>query len=131
MNIDITIHAVKDAHGICAIHPEATIWFSPKEGFDADKLRRTEEDLTAMLTSRLNDALGLGGEGEAKGGSEGGRNCDRYREADDAYKRFCEYVKRVNPACLKPSPLFTVMDVLEWVLADGVRTEAKESEAMA
>ena len=46
MNIDITIHAVKDAHGICAIHPEATIWFSPKEGFDADKLRRTEEDLT-------------------------------------------------------------------------------------
>ena len=66
MHIDITIHTFKDAYGVCALSPEATIWFSPKEGFDAEKLRRTEEDLTAMLTSRLNDALGRGDESEVK-----------------------------------------------------------------
>lgn len=46
MHIDITINTFKDAYGVYAVSPEATIWFSPKEGFDAGKLRRTEEDLS-------------------------------------------------------------------------------------
>jgi hypothetical protein len=47
------------------------------------------------------------------------RNCDIYRDVEVAYERFVSYVRRENPASVKPSPLHTVWDVLKWVLGVG------------
>jgi hypothetical protein len=46
------------------------------------------------------------------------RNCDRFRDVDEAYNQFMNYVKRENPSFTKPSPLHTAWDALKWVL-DG------------
>lgn len=44
------------------------------------------------------------------------RNCDRFRDVDEAYNQFMDYVRRENPACIKRSSLHTVWDALKWAL---------------
>lgn len=62
MSIDIEIHKVYIGAGeTVAVEAEAIILFSPKEGFNADKLAALEEDLGKIVTERLNAALKKGG----------------------------------------------------------------------
>jgi len=44
------------------------------------------------------------------------RNCDKFRDTDEAYEQFMRYVQRENPTYRNPSPLHTVWDALKWVL---------------
>ena len=53
------------------------------------------------------------------------RNCDKFRDVDEAYNQFMSYVKRANPSFTKATPLHTVWDALKWVLD----SEKKEDEA--
>lgn len=59
------------------------------------------------------------------------RNCDKFRDVKEAYNQFKSYVMRENPACIKPSPLYTLWDGLKWVLgfADGDSGVKHEDEA--
>jgi hypothetical protein len=61
MSIDIELQVARDIHGICAIHADAIIMYSPREGFDADKLAALERDLSSYIEDRLNDAVKKGG----------------------------------------------------------------------
>ena len=61
MSIDISLAPVHDCRGrVAAVHCEAMILFSPREGFDADKLAALERDLGEYVGARLNDALRKG-----------------------------------------------------------------------
>lgn len=51
------------------------------------------------------------------------RNCDKFRDVDEAYDQFMPYVRRENPTFTKASPLHTAWDALKWVLG-GERKEA-------
>lgn len=62
MNIYIDINYANDAHGIAAIDAQAVVTFSPREGFDAEKISELERDLGPYISKRLNDALKRGGE---------------------------------------------------------------------
>ena len=73
MNIYIDLHCANDAHGICAIDAQAVITFSPREGFDAEKIGELERDLGQFVTTRLNDALKKDGD-HCNGG-----DCERHR----------------------------------------------------
>ena len=53
------------------------------------------------------------------------RNCDKFRDVDEAYNQFMRYVKRENPTCTKSSPLYTVYDALKWAL-DGENMKGDE-----
>jgi len=59
------------------------------------------------------------------------RNCDKFRDTDEAYNQFMRYVQRENPAHIRRSPLHTVWDALKWVLdfADGDSGVKHENEA--
>ena len=59
------------------------------------------------------------------------RNCDKFRDTDEAYNQFMRYVQRENPACVRRSPLHTVWDALKWVLdfANGDSGVKHEDEA--
>ena len=57
MNICIDIHYAIDPFGVAALHADATITHSPKEGFDNEKIGKLEEDLSTIVTERLNDAI--------------------------------------------------------------------------
>lgn len=61
MNIYIDLNYASDAHGTCAIDAQAVVTFSPREGFDAEKIGELERDLGQFVTTRLNDALKKGG----------------------------------------------------------------------
>ena len=61
MNIYIDLNYANDAHGIFAINAQAVVTFSPREGFDAEKIGKLERDLGQFVTTRLNDALKKGG----------------------------------------------------------------------
>ncbi len=61
MNICIEIYDARDAHSIVAVDAQAVIMFSPREGFDAEKIGELERDLGQFVTTRLNDALKKGG----------------------------------------------------------------------
>ena len=62
MNIYIDLNYANDAHGIAAIDAQAVVTFSPREGFDAEKIGELERDLGPYISKRLNDALKKGGE---------------------------------------------------------------------
>jgi hypothetical protein len=62
MNIYIDLNYASDAHGICAIDAQSVVMFSPREGFDAEKIGELERDLGPYITTRLNAALKKGGE---------------------------------------------------------------------
>ncbi len=62
MNIYIDLNYASDAHGICAIDAQAVVTFSPREGFDAEKIGELERDLGPYITQRLNAARKKGGE---------------------------------------------------------------------
>lgn len=62
MNICIEIYDARDAHGIVAVDAQAVVTFSPREGFDAEKIGELERDLGPYITTRLNAALKKGGE---------------------------------------------------------------------
>ena len=61
MNICIEIYDARDAHGIVAVDAQAVVTFSPREGFDAEKIGELERDLGPYISKRLNDALKKGG----------------------------------------------------------------------
>ena len=62
MNIYIELYDARDAHGVFAVDAQAVITFSPREGFDAEKIGELERDLGPYITTRLNAALKKGGE---------------------------------------------------------------------
>ena len=62
MNIYIDLNYANDAHGVVAVDAQAVVTFSPREGFDAEKIGELERDLGQLVTTRLNDALKKGGE---------------------------------------------------------------------
>lgn len=57
------------------------------------------------------------------------RNCDRHNTTDEAYEQFCAYVKRENPACLNPSPLYTLWDGLDWMLKSAPAKSDESNKA--
>lgn len=61
MNIYIDLNYARDAHGIFAIDAQAVVTFSPREGFDMEKIGELERDLGPYITTRLNAALKKGG----------------------------------------------------------------------
>ena len=62
MSIDLDIYRGIDANGAaCAIDVQATILFSPREGYNADKIAALEHDLGPFIAARLTDALKKGG----------------------------------------------------------------------
>lgn len=61
MNIDIDLKCAYDVHGVVAIDAQAVVMFSPREGFDAEKIGELERDLGPYISKRLNDALKRGG----------------------------------------------------------------------
>jgi hypothetical protein len=61
MNIIIDLYCANDAHGVVAVNAQAVVTFSPREGFDAEKIGELERDLGQFVTTRLNDALKKGG----------------------------------------------------------------------
>lgn len=61
MSIEIELHHAVDFHGTISVNAGATILYSPREGFDADKIAALENDLGPYITARLNDALKKGG----------------------------------------------------------------------
>ena len=73
MNIYIDLNYACDAHGICAIDAQAVVTFSPREGFDAEKIGELERDLGPYISKRLNDALKKGGD-HCNGG-----DCQRHK----------------------------------------------------
>ena len=61
MNIYIDLNYTNDAHGVVAVDAQAVVTFSPREGFDAEKIGELERDRGQFVTTRLNDALKKGG----------------------------------------------------------------------
>lgn len=61
MNIYIDINYANDTHGVFAVAAQAVVTFSPREGYDAEKIGELERDLGPYITKRLNDALKKGG----------------------------------------------------------------------
>lgn len=61
MNIYIDLNYANDAHGVVAVDAQAVVTFSPREGFDAEKIGELERDLGPYITTRLNAALKKGG----------------------------------------------------------------------
>ncbi len=61
MQIMIEVYNANAAHGIAAIDAQAVVTFSPREGFDAEKIGELERDLGPYISKRLNDALKKGG----------------------------------------------------------------------
>lgn len=61
MNIYIDLTCANDAHGVIAVNAQAVVTFSPREGFDAEKIGELERDLGPYISERLNDALKRGG----------------------------------------------------------------------
>jgi hypothetical protein len=61
MSIDIEIYYATNGAGRAAVEAQSRILFSPREGFDADKIAALENDLGPYITARLNDALKKGG----------------------------------------------------------------------
>ncbi|MBR4616262.1 MAG: hypothetical protein IKO55_11705 [Kiritimatiellae bacterium] len=61
MNIYIDLYDARDAHGVVAVDAQAVVTFSPREGFDAEKIGELERDLGPYITTRLNAALKKGG----------------------------------------------------------------------
>lgn len=61
MSIEIELRHAVDFHGTNSVNARATILYSPREGFDADKIAALENDLGPYITARLNDALKKGG----------------------------------------------------------------------
>jgi hypothetical protein len=57
VNIYIDLNYASDAHGVVAIDAQAVVTFSPREGFDAEKIGELERDLGPYVTTRLNAAL--------------------------------------------------------------------------
>lgn len=62
MNIYIDLNYANDAHGVVVVDAQAVVTFSPREGFDAEKIGELERDLGPYITTRLNAALKKGGE---------------------------------------------------------------------
>ena len=62
MTIDIEVVKIFTGSGECAaVDAQAIIMFSPREGFDADKIEALERDLGKFVGERLNNALKKGG----------------------------------------------------------------------
>lgn len=61
MNIYIDLNYANDAHGVVAVEAQAVVTFSPREGFDAEKIGELERDLGPFITQRLNAAIKKGG----------------------------------------------------------------------
>ena len=62
MSIDLDIYSSVDAYGAaCSVEVQATVLYSPREGFDPDKIAALERDLGPYITTRLNDAVKKGG----------------------------------------------------------------------
>lgn len=101
-------------------------WVQTKMKFYADQLDEAFKRYEKTSLDQICDAVNLAGHERylREHGDAQKRNCDRYRTVDVAYERFKEFVMRENPACLKPSPLYTCWDALKWVLADGDETDA-------
>ena len=65
MSIDIQLEYAHNAYGMAsAVLARATIFHSPSEGFDNEKLAELEKDLGELITNRLNLAI------KRKGGAE-------------------------------------------------------------
>ena len=60
MNIYIDLNYANYENGIAAINAKAIVTFSPREGFDAEKIGELERDLGPYISKRLNDALKKG-----------------------------------------------------------------------
>ena len=60
MSIDIRLEYVNDAYGVAGVIAQATIFHSPSEGFDNEKLGELEKDLGELITKRLNLAIKKG-----------------------------------------------------------------------
>lgn len=62
MSICVDIYNSVDAYGAtCCVDARATIQFSPREGYDAEKIGELERDLGPYIATRLNAALKRGG----------------------------------------------------------------------
>ena len=61
MTIDLDFRYATASGNLCAVDVEATIRFSPREGWDAEKIGELERDLGPYISKRLNDALKKGG----------------------------------------------------------------------
>lgn len=77
MNIYIDLHFANDAHGVIAVNAQAVVTFSPREGFDAEKIGELERDLGPYISERLNDALKRNG--KKTGDICNGGDCERHR----------------------------------------------------
>lgn len=62
MSIEIEIfHAIDGTGCVISVDAQATVLYSPREGFDPDKIAALERDLGPFITQRLNAALKKGG----------------------------------------------------------------------
>jgi hypothetical protein len=62
MDIDIAIREMTDAAGrVCSVDVKSTIMYSPREGFNADKIAGLERDIGLFVKERLNSAIERGG----------------------------------------------------------------------
>lgn len=97
-------------------------WVQTKMQFYADQLDEAFKRHEKTSLEQVCDAVNLAGKErclrEHAEQDKPMRNCDKYRTVDVAYERFKEFVMRENPACTKPSPLYTMWDALKWVLGD-------------
>lgn len=61
MTIDIDIYHVLDARGcVSSVDVRSTILYSPREGFDPDKIENLERDIGLFIQGRLNAAIKKG-----------------------------------------------------------------------
>ena len=61
MTIEIEIfHAIYGTGGEISVDAQATVLYSPREGYDPDKIAALERDLGPFITQRLNAALKKG-----------------------------------------------------------------------
>ena len=62
MNIDIEIWEMTDGTGrVSSVDVKSTIMYSPREGFNADKIAGLERDIGLFVKERLNAAIEKGG----------------------------------------------------------------------
>lgn len=58
MNIAITTYEVKDGTGkVIAVAPQATVEYSPREGYKPEAMADLEKELQDLLEKRLSRAL--------------------------------------------------------------------------
>lgn len=62
MSIEIDVYSMTDWTGrVCSVEVKSTILYSPREGYDPDKIESLEYSLAPFIAARLNEALKKGG----------------------------------------------------------------------